>query len=73
MINFNLSSGLRSCYVCSGIDCMKNPHNRSLSPGLIQCHPVLEYCTTHFRYLVKNESLGKISTTCVLLVNMFFF
>ena len=39
---------------------MTNPRHPHLSPGRVKCHEVDEYCLTQVRYIVKNESMGKL-------------
>ena len=42
----------------AGHQCLQNPADPTLFPGRVKCHEVMEYCTTHIRYLVNNQSLG---------------
>ena len=53
------ASDERYCYVCTGHRCLQNPQDPDLFPGRVKCHEVMDYCVSHVRYLVKNESLGK--------------
>jgi len=49
---------VRFCYECSGFQCLQNPHDPSLFPGRVRCHPVMDFCTSHIRYTPSNHSLG---------------
>ncbi|ELU03795.1 hypothetical protein CAPTEDRAFT_216842 [Capitella teleta] len=46
------------CWGCTGHHCLQNPADPSLFPGKVKCHDVMEYCSTHIRYLVNNQSLA---------------